>query len=123
MVSSAAAGAAEGGENRLFAKPDVLHERLADGSIVLRSAHHLGPIPRSIGSLLERWAAAEPSRTFIAERDASGGWRRISYEQTAAAANAIGQSLLDRGLGPTRPVLILAENSIDHGLLALGAMH
>jgi feruloyl-CoA synthase len=123
MVSSAAAGAAEGGTNRLFAKPDVLHERLADGSVVLRSANHLGPIPRSVGALLERWAAAEPSRTFIAERDASGGWRRFSYEQTAAAANAIGQSLLDRGLGPTRPLLILAENSIDHGLMALGAMH
>ena len=31
--------------------------------------------------------------------------------------------LLDRGLGPGRPLLILAENGIDHGLMMLGAMH
>ncbi len=33
------------------------------------------------------------------------------------------QSLLDRGLGPDRPLLILADNGIDHGLMALGAQH
>ena len=35
----------------------------------------------------------------------------------------IGQSLLDRRLGPDRPLLILAENGIDHALMTLGAMH
>jgi feruloyl-CoA synthase len=35
----------------------------------------------------------------------------------------IAQALLDRGLGPERPVAILSDNGIDHALLALGAMH
>ncbi len=42
---------------------------------------------------------------------------------TARTARAIGQSLLDCGLGPDRPLLILAENGIDHALMVLGAMH
>jgi hypothetical protein len=39
----------------------------------------------------------------------------------AVAAAAIGQGLLDRGLGPDRPLLILSGNSVDHLLLELGA--
>ena len=99
------------------------HERQADGSIVIRSRRELGTCAALVGVLLERWAAAEPDRVFLAERDAAGGWRKITYEETARAANAIAQSLLDRGLGPDRPLLILAENGIDHALMALGAMH
>jgi feruloyl-CoA synthase len=123
MGSPAALSAAEDGASGLFAKPQVTYDRRVDGTIVIRSARSLGPVPRSLGSLLERWAAAEPDRVFLAERDAAGGWRRITYEETARAANAIGQSLLDRRLGPSRPLMILAENGIDHALMALGAMH
>jgi feruloyl-CoA synthase len=110
-------------ETRLFATPEIAHERRADGSTVLRSTRRLGPVPRSLGVLLERWAAAAPERPFLAERKESGGWRHLTYEAAAKSANSIGQSLLDRGLGPARPLLILAENGIDHALMTLGAMH
>jgi feruloyl-CoA synthase len=114
---------AEADGSGLFAPPRIAHERDADGAVVLRSAQALGPMPRSLGALLERRAAAEPSRVFLAERDATGAWRRVTYDEVARAANAIAQSLLDRRLGPERPVVILAENGIDHALMALGAMH
>jgi feruloyl-CoA synthase len=39
-----------------------------------------------------------------------------------AAADSIGQGLLDRGLGPDRPLLVLSGNSIDHLMMTLGAM-
>jgi feruloyl-CoA synthase len=120
---SAHPGAAGNGEGRLFATPEVAHERRSDGSIVLRSTRRLGPVPRSLGVLLERWAAAAPNRSLLAERAASGGWRHLTYEAAAHAANSIGQSLLDRRLGPDRPLLILAENGIDHALMTFGAMH
>jgi feruloyl-CoA synthase len=107
----------------LFAAPEITHERRSDGSIVLRSARGLGVVPRSLDVLLERWAVAQPGRTFLAEREASGAWRDLTYAAAARAANAIGQALLDRGLGPDRPLMILAENGIDHGLMMLGAMH
>ncbi len=90
---------------------------------MLRSARGLEAVPRSLGVLLERWAAAAPDRLFLAERTGQAGWRHLTYEEAAKTANAVGQSLLDRGLGPDRPLMILAENGIDHGLMMLGAMH
>jgi feruloyl-CoA synthase len=107
----------------LFAKPEVVHERRPDGCHVLRSAQRLDGVPASLGVLLERWAVAQPARVFLAERQGTGGWRPLTYEEAARTANAIGQSLLDRGLGPDRPLLILADNGVEHALMTLGAMH
>jgi feruloyl-CoA synthase len=123
MGSSSSGRPAEAGGSGLFAAPEIAHERRPDGAVVLRSVRALGPVPSSLGALLERWAAADPGRVFLAERDLLGAWRRITYAEAARAANAIAQSLLDRRLGPKRPVVILAENGIDHALMALGAMH
>jgi len=114
---------ATAGDRDLFATPEILPERRPDGSMLVRSARSLGAVPRSLGVLLEHWAAAEPARVFLAERAPSGGWRRLTYQAAARAANAVGQALLDRGLGPDRPLMILAENGIDHGIMMLGAMH
>src|SRR5215813_9066399 len=110
-------------DSRLFADPEIALERRADGSTVLRSARALGAVPRCLGVLLERWAVAEPYCVFLAERVPSGAWRQLTYQQAARAANGVGQALLDRGLGPDRPLMILAENGIDHGIMMLGAMH
>jgi feruloyl-CoA synthase len=128
MADAAAVGtatfpAAASSDGGLFAAPEVIHESGPDGAMVLRSARGLDTVPRSLGVLLERWAVAEPGRTFLAERTAAGAWRHLTYEAAAKAANAIGQALLDRDLGPNRPLMILAENGIDHGLMMLGAMH
>lgn len=75
-----------------------------------------------MGEWLVRWAAEAPDRPFLAE-SVEGGWRTSTYAQTLEAVRRIGQSLLERGLGPARPVVILSDNSIDHALLTLGAMH
>jgi feruloyl-CoA synthase len=123
MESTNIARPAEAGESGLFATPDIAHERRPDGAVVLRSARALGAMPRSLGAVLERQAAAEGSRIFLAERDPTSAWRRITYAEAARTANAIAQSLVDRRLGPERPVLILADNGIDHALMMLGAMH
>jgi feruloyl-CoA synthase len=113
---------AERGGTMQFAKPAVTVETLADGAMVLRSPQTLGAYPRCLGEMLQGWAARDPGRLFLAERDGHGGWRRLTYGAALGAVRAIGQALIDRGLGPERPVLILSDNSIDHALLALGAM-
>jgi feruloyl-CoA synthase len=107
----------------LFAEPAVIAEALPGGGLKLRSPYELGEIPRSIGTLLEGWAGRDPARVFLAQRDAGGAWRRVTYGEALAAARAIGQALLDRRLGPERPVMVLSDNGIEHALLALGAMH
>ena len=106
-----------------FAPAAVDVVALRDGGYLLRSPQPLEPFSRCIGEWLEHWARESPERTFLAERAPDGQWRRVSYAQALAAARAIGQALLDRKLSIERPVAILSDNSVDHALLALGAMH
>ena len=105
-----------------FAPAQVDLEKRADGTLVLRSPQKLGPYSRCITEWLMQWSDREPSRPFLAERK-GGGWRSVSYREAYGAVRRIGQALLDRGLGAEKPVAILSDNSIDHALLALGAMH
>src|SRR6478735_283363 len=51
------------------------------------------------------------------------GWRTVTFREARDHARAIAQALLDRGLSAERPIVILSGNSVDHGLLALGAMY
>ena len=105
-----------------FAAPRVLLDRRPDGAAILRSAHPLGDCDRASGDWLVRWAAEAPDRRFLAER-AGDGWRTVGYAEALDFVRRIGESLLGRGLTPATPVAILSDNSVNHALLALGAMH
>src|SRR5258707_11582851 len=59
----------------------------------------------------------------MAERDAGGLWRKISYAQLLASSRHIASALLARGLSTEKPIVILSGNSIDHALLAFGALY
>jgi len=103
----------------LFLEPDI-EASSRDETWYLSSRVPLGPFERSVGAVLERWAAATPDNDFLCERTAGGGWRRVTYGEAGAAARAIGQALLDRGATADHPVMVLSGNSIDHGLVMLG---
>jgi feruloyl-CoA synthase len=103
--------------------PDVVVERHSDGAILMRSPHPLPAYPRMLTERLAHWAKAAPDRIFLAQRDAAGGWRTMSYAQTLAAVRALAAALLQRGLSAQRPVAILSGNDIEHALLGLAAMH
>ena len=90
---------------------------------VLESPVVPGEPARCVGDWLVRWARERPDATFLAERDRDGEWARLTYGDALAAVEGIASSLLDRGGGPDRPVMILSDNSIASGLIALGAMH
>lgn len=98
-------------------------DRLPGGRLLLCSPQPLAPHATSVGEVLAQWAERAPESAFLVEPDAAAGQRRVTYGEAFAAARALGQALLDRGLGPERPLAILSDNSIDHALLALGAMH
>ena len=105
-----------------FAPPRVDVEKRGDGTLILRTAHTLAPYPRAVGEWLVNWARTAPDRVFLAER-AGVAWRKVSYAEALVSVRRIGESLLARGLSAARPVAILSDNSVDHALLALGAMH
>ncbi|MEO9614350.1 MAG: feruloyl-CoA synthase [Nitratireductor sp.] len=108
----------------LFAEPQVRMTRRDDGSMILSSPVALPEPARCVGAWLVRWARDEPERIFLAERgDPAAAWRTISYGDTLTKVRAIAAFLLKRGLSQERPVAILSDNTIDHALLALGAMH
>jgi len=92
------------------------------GTLILRSAEPLGAYPATVVHSMRAWAQAEPDHLLVAEREPGGAWRGCGYGAAVAAADAIGQALLDRGLGPGRPLLLLSGNGVDHLLLTLGAM-
>ncbi|MET0921668.1 MAG: AMP-binding protein, partial [Xanthobacteraceae bacterium] len=102
---------------------DVLIDRRPGGTIHLRSPHVLAPYPAKLTERLDYWAATAPERTFMAQRDAAGGWRKLSYRETLSEVRRIGAALLTRDLSPERPVAILSGNDIEHALLGLAAMY
>src|SRR5579863_934972 len=105
----------------VFAVPNIVSEPAGDGCLLLRSAEPLGEYPRTVLHSLRAWAERDPGHPLIAER-AAGGWATASYGEAVAVAESIGQGLLDLGLDPDRPLMILSGNSIGHLLMTLGAM-
>jgi len=77
--------------------------------------------------VLRYWAEKTPEQVFLAERDQTGGWRTVTYSETASIADAVSQALLDRGfLGDDfkakSMVMVLSDNGVDSALIQLGAM-
>jgi feruloyl-CoA synthase len=102
----------------LFEAPDVEARPLPAGGLLLRSRVPLAPSAPSLGAHLRRQAARRPEQPFLAER-AGEAWRKITYAEALAAAERLGQALLNRGLSAERPLMILSGNSIEHALLML----
>jgi feruloyl-CoA synthase len=114
---------ATGIRNVALGAADVAVMHRDDGAVFLRSPHVLGPYPDNLTSRLERWAREIPARAFAAQRDPAGGWRTLTYAEAHARVRRIGAALLARGLSAERPVAIVSENSLEHLLLTLAAMH
>jgi feruloyl-CoA synthase len=78
---------------------------------------------RCTGEWLEHWARETPDAPALAERDGSGGWRLLTWGEVRREVGALAQGLLALDLPPGAPVVVLSDNSVDHALLALAAMH
>src|SRR6266850_2180308 len=106
-----------------FGNPAVHVERRHDGTIYLRPKKPLGDYPVRLTDQLHHWTNAEPNRVFMAEREAGRGWRQITYAQLLDSSRRIASALLARRLSAERPIVILSGNSIDHALIAFGALY
>jgi len=106
-----------------FGDPVVSIDRRDDGTIYLRPKIALGEYPLRLTDRLHHWAKTQPNRIFMAERDAGGLWRQMSYAQLLTSSRHIASGLLARGLSTEKPIVILSGNSIDHALLAFGALY
>ncbi len=105
-----------------YRRHKVTVDRRNDGSIIVQSDWPLGDIAIRTTDWLDRWATETPTAVFLAERSGNG-WRELSYSEAAAAARAIAAALVDRGLTPESPIMIISGNGINHALLTLGAQY
>ena len=100
----------------------------APGVRYLQAELPLGAFARRVTDYLVHWAENTPDHSFLARRaqlpgGQTGDWQHVSYAQALDAARSIGQALLDRGLTPERPVVVLSENTLEHALVALGCIY
>ena len=106
-----------------FGDPAVNIDRRDDGTIYLRPKIALGDYPLRLTDRLHHWAKVEPNRIFMAERAGGRGWRQITYAELLTSSRHIASGLLARGLSADKPIVILSGNSIDHALVAFGALY
>jgi feruloyl-CoA synthase len=88
----------------------------------MRSVEPLASYDHRIGDWLDRWAQEAPDRDFLIEQ-APEGERKICYREAREAVLSLAENLLDYGLGPERPLAIVAANSIGHALIMLAALY
>ena len=104
-------------------KIDIKKEIRADGSIVLLSSIPIEQYPYRLTEQLKHWAATTPNKVFIGRKNTAALWDTLTYAETFAKVKNIAQSLLQKNVSIEKPVAILSENSIEHALLALAALH
>jgi len=105
-----------------FFSPEIELNRQPAGSWLMRSAEPLADYDHRVGDWLDFWAREAPQGIFLVEQT-NHGERTVRYAQARAAVLALAESLLGYGLGPDRPLAILAANGIDHALVMLGALY
>jgi feruloyl-CoA synthase len=105
-----------------FPEPATLVERRADGTLILRSAKPPPVINQhSFADFLPVWAQRRGETLAFCERDAQGAWRSLTWNALWQQVQAVAAGLLELGLGPAKPLVLLSGNSIEQAVLLLAA--
>lgn len=91
-------------------------------ALILRSPEVSQPYERCLGEYLERWAIERPQQIYLAQRQGER-WHSLTYAETLHRVRSLASALLQRGLSAQQPIAILSDNSLEHAVLALAAMH
>src|SRR5690606_22251911 len=75
----------------------------------------------SIVDALESWAQKTPDAVLIADREGDG-WRELTFAEVLARIPPLAQALLNAGLSPERPLVIISGNEVEHFLLGMAAI-
>jgi feruloyl-CoA synthase len=105
-----------------FAPRELSIERRTDGTLILSSPLELGKCDWRITDFLPTWADSAPDRIFLAQRNASGGWDKITYSEAWLQVQAVGQSLIDMGAKPSDKLAVLSGNSVENAVISFAAM-
>ena len=92
-----------------------------DGTLLLRSGSADATYPRSVAAVLAEQSVHRGQRTFMAQRDGTGDWHRITFGETKLIADRIAGWFFARDTQARERVLIVTGNSLAHALLTYGA--
>ncbi len=95
---------------------DVQAARRDDGSIILTNGLALPPVEGTIPGRLKYWAERTPDALFLSQ-----GERLLTYGIAEASRRSIAAKLLMLGISADHPLMIVADNGIDHALIMLAA--
>lgn len=105
-----------------FPEPATLVERRADGTVILRSAKPPPAISQqSFADFIPIWAERRGETFAFRERDAQGAWRSLTWAALWQQVQSVAAGLLELGLGPNQPLMLLSGNSIEQAVLLLAA--
>ncbi len=106
-----------------FPPVDLEIDRRPDGVMVMTPREPLDVRDASVPAGLARQARMQPDKVHLAARPGRGKpWVTASFAEVKARADALTRFLLDRGVDPARPLVIVSGNSIDHAVVRYGAM-
>ncbi len=111
-------------KNTAFGPTATQKTAQADGTIRYKLVQPLGAFPDKLTHKLSYWADKEPNKVFMARRHSvTNSWEGLSYAETLQKVRSIAQYLLDLNFAAGETLVILSENSLEHALLALAAVH
>jgi len=106
-----------------FWDPVIETRRTDDGVYYISQRDALQPYPDRLADRVVYWAEKDPERLFLADRGADGEWRKITYGELLDSARRIGEALLEYGLSPEHPLVILSGNDIEHAQMAVACYY
>jgi feruloyl-CoA synthase len=91
------------------------------GEMVLTNPTPYSTRFQTMTAALSHWATKTPNRVWLAERSGEG-WRTLTFRDAHEQVEAIAGALAAMGVVRLEPLLILANNGIDHALISYAAM-
>ena len=106
-----------------FGIPSLDIENNIDGTIIIKNTIEPDDWPKNIIEKLIFWGKKKPKKTFLAQRNKSLSWDKLSYEETLSKVKSLSYYLSKQGLSKKNPVIILSGNDNNHALLALSCLY
>src|SRR5262249_57331921 len=89
-----------------YAPPRIVLEKAPDGSLRCRSREPLAPYDPSLAQLFRAAVERNPAGLFLAERDATGGWRQLSHRAAPPLVDALPPGPIQRAPSGPPPGLL-----------------
>lgn len=106
----------EFGPNKTYLK------RQANGIVHYGSEEALLPFPEKITDKLSYWAEHSPDQTFLGTKEGDV-WKTLSYKEVWDQTIKVASYLLEMNFTKEDSIVILSENSFEHAIFALAALH